>query len=730
MLKNKFILILICALVFISISSVCASEENVTVESDSNPSIEGNSFEDLKNDISNINPGDVYNMDRDYTFDANTPGSKSTTRMLSIDKDNVTINGNGHVIDGSNKAAFFRITGNNVKIFNLTFINGKSFSVSSAGVWGEFTPEQQASLGKFEKVIDFSPICWMGSNGEISDCILQDNTAINGGAMTWMGSNGIINNIKFINNTATGIGGAIYIGGLYNNISNCMFINSTSLLSGEAIYVDRIHKNISLSNVSFKQDIFVIDGSYNGIDVDYLTYSCYYQVADKYIDLIPFVYKTIMNSGAIYIDGQTYGIARNPFFKDGNYTVFTLNIFREFKEDNIIYEKNYLFHNQTFNEVFKSILNREYRNSFAVFKNLYVKDLTDYENTCNANANILVYNTKSMDIIRTDIFKNLEKSDNILHPLTCCFNVTFAPGSVFNSNSKFNPDGFNVVNINGNGARIKAVTEKDDEYTWLENNGYYSISDLTIDGFNHGIVNLGKCMLNNTHFENNHIVYKYEKEDWGAGILNVGICNCFNCTFTNNVANSGGAIFNQGQLTLEKTTFHCNNVEGSFLNSLTITTGGYGVDVCNSKGLGTVISAEKMDYTDIDGFDSYGVPAIIALGSAMISFISGAATGYIFGSIKAGMITGAVTGFITGVLGSLVVYYHAMDVTYDPTVYSICLITGSMILGAIGGYVGGCLAKYTPLSGNSNSPVQQNENGIIVRTEEGLNLWSPGAYDL
>ena len=59
-------------------------------------------------------------------------------------------------IDGSNKAAFFRITGNNVKIFNLTFINGKSFSVSSAGVWGEFTPEQQASLGKFEKVIDFS----------------------------------------------------------------------------------------------------------------------------------------------------------------------------------------------------------------------------------------------------------------------------------------------------------------------------------------------------------------------------------------------------------------------------------------------------------------------------------------------------------------------------------------------------------------------------------------------
>lgn len=46
--------------------------------------------------------------------------------------------------------------------------------------------------------------------------------------------------------------------------------------------------------------------------------------------------------------------------------------------------------------------------------------------------------------------------------------------------------------------------------------------------------------------------------DWGAAILNAGYCVCNNCSFINNYASKGGAVFSQGEIHFNNCTFSDN----------------------------------------------------------------------------------------------------------------------------------------------------------------------------
>ena len=52
---------------------------------------------------------------------------------IVIAKDNFTIDGQGHTIDGAGLARIFNITSNNVTLKNINFINGNA---SYGGDWG------------------------------------------------------------------------------------------------------------------------------------------------------------------------------------------------------------------------------------------------------------------------------------------------------------------------------------------------------------------------------------------------------------------------------------------------------------------------------------------------------------------------------------------------------------------------------------------------------------------
>ena len=67
--KNGVILVIFCLLIFISISSVCASENKDLNVIDDNITNFG-TFDDLNSDIQSIHSGDIYNITRNYKFDS------------------------------------------------------------------------------------------------------------------------------------------------------------------------------------------------------------------------------------------------------------------------------------------------------------------------------------------------------------------------------------------------------------------------------------------------------------------------------------------------------------------------------------------------------------------------------------------------------------------------------------------------------------------------------------
>ena len=110
-------------------------------------------------------------LDHDYAF-----GDEDTGAII-INK-SITINGNGHTIDGNDKSSIFNITAENVVIANVTLINGKS--VDNGGA-----------------------ITWSGDNGTIENTTFANNTAENGGAVYVSGNNMTIENSTFTGNNAT-----------------------------------------------------------------------------------------------------------------------------------------------------------------------------------------------------------------------------------------------------------------------------------------------------------------------------------------------------------------------------------------------------------------------------------------------------------------------------------------------------------------------------------------------
>ena len=537
-------------------------------------------FDDLTDDIYSISPGEVYNIDKDYSLNGEISQGPI---FITIAKDNVTINGNGHVIDGENSSVSFRITGKNVVISNLNFINFKSLGTAvEVPVFGLYPTNAIDTPTSCEFTSNsFSTIQWMGDNGTISGCTFYENTAVNGGALRWSGNNGNIDDCIFANNTALGVGGAVYVGGVNNTIANSIFINSTSRLSGEAIYFDWQREKITLKNNAYKNCKLYIDGAALNIDVDrFLYYSYMAQVADESVDLIPMIFSIIANGGLNYLDN---GILYYGEYNDKD-REFNLHITKYFGD--ISFTKNYKFKNLVdYNRIFEDLIYYgDYENTLTFIKNIdiysSIRANDDYRDAISTNLacfNTIIaylYGITDMSLINSNIVLAGSVSD--FHP-TFGLNINFHGALSISCSRSFdlNACGFDIVNINGYGTKIYTKSDDSDENKWaiLGENKILSVTDLIVEGYNTAIENFGgDCILNSVTFNNNRMDY-WIYRDYGAAIISTGIVECKDCTFTNNYAKYGGAVFNQGIISLENCRFKNNKAYGKIGN-----------DVCNGKG--------------------------------------------------------------------------------------------------------------------------------------------------
>lgn len=186
----------------------------------------GENFKTLQNEINQSE--NSIEIKQDYKFDNSS--DQELNKGILINKSNIVINGNGHTIDGSGQSRIFNVTGKNVTIKNLKFVNGNS---SSNG--GAISNSKNSTL-------------------TISNCIFNSNTAENGAGIFTDGDLNV-NNSTFINSnsksgsaicaqadiaikdstfkdlTAKESGGAIFASNI-TEITNCHFTNTDSTWGG------------------------------------------------------------------------------------------------------------------------------------------------------------------------------------------------------------------------------------------------------------------------------------------------------------------------------------------------------------------------------------------------------------------------------------------------------------------------------------------------------------------
>ncbi|WP_462315201.1 Ig-like domain-containing protein [Methanobrevibacter sp.] len=223
-LRNEIIVICLICFILIGITSVSAEDNNTNIITgndnihDDSLSVdnenqiikdnEGN-FEDLN---TTINGGSsTVEIDQNYTYTS----SFNEGRGIEIIQDNFTVDGKGHTIDGNGQSRIFNVTGTNVTLKNIVFVNGFAGDSSGGAVFG------------------------YGDNLRVLNCTFINNTASNwGGAIySYPDTYSVFYNSKFINNRADKGGALATIYGYRQDVLNCVFESNNATGFGGALLI-------------------------------------------------------------------------------------------------------------------------------------------------------------------------------------------------------------------------------------------------------------------------------------------------------------------------------------------------------------------------------------------------------------------------------------------------------------------------------------------------------------
>ena len=191
-------------------------------------------FNDLKKKVYGLSNNGKLDLSDDYKY--NGAGNFSG---ITISKNNVTINGNGHTIDANAGGRIFEITGNNVTIKNLIFIN-------SFVIYGNLNGGAIYNTGDGVSVVNST---------FVNNTIGFGNVAGFGGAIANYGSI-TVSNSTFVDNSANNWAGAIF-----NQVSlsmyNCTFINNSANIGGAVCN----YGSISIDDSSFVNNSGISGGA-------------------------------------------------------------------------------------------------------------------------------------------------------------------------------------------------------------------------------------------------------------------------------------------------------------------------------------------------------------------------------------------------------------------------------------------------------------------------------------
>ena len=522
-----------------------------------------------------------------------------------------------------------------------------------------------------------------------------------------------------------------------------------------------IYLNPGVANVTLIGNVYnktydgqpiVVLGNRMGIDADWFYEKVYENVMGERIDLYEIIYSSMLSrhysfdnywvSEISYLDNGvkyameycngTFSISFNQVINDfDNKYMVVKNASGEFKVPvavgNLIIGKTFNLVNITsMDDLFILSHERKYAVEDTVLAEYTIAELADIKCIKDISFNAL------KKYVNTDLYIN-STFLNIILP-SCHTYETKGLGTLFDHLSKYSGG----VVLNGNGSKLLGPYDSNQKKKWTgikldEKDLLLSITNLTIQGFNHGLyVDEGSCTLVNVKFIDNYCKYSVE-HDWGAGILNLGCCAVINCTFINNYAKYGGGIYNQGLLQIDPFTVFINNTgyksgkDITYVDSAVVIFNG---TVYKDGGAKLMFANGTYSLDYHKGYSKEVVKYLLATG-IVSSFTTGFFIGFMCGGPIMGMVLGGINGLVIGAVLSMFVLTHNYDYHRSNVNTALLFVGTSVVAGMLGGLLGGFVkaklnqvkadnAKYIKITYDEDVISQSSSHSSIGREDSNV----------
>ena len=480
--------------VLYTVNMTSAKYEKLNVETGAFYTVKG-TYTDLQMKIDDfVDSGDVLVLPYNFAYNEDVDDEDLFSQGVVI-YGAVIINGNGYTIDGNDKKRIFYIAeGGSLTIYNATLTNG-----NDSDYGGAIFMDEDAYL-------------------DANNIVFIENTAGFGGAIFAIeGSNIVINNSEFTDNIADA-GGAIYVDGVDSLIIDNSEFTGNLAIGDAAIDVCSVY-NVVINSTSFED-----------------------------------------NSGAVYIDEDSIAtIEGSTFIANGEYPIYNdgeLSLSENDLEDDGLIYNNGVITSTVYAEVMD---NDTYITLDATFP--INATLTDDSGNLIYDPNFkFTANGEAIEDADYDFATDLYNSTLIIG-----FEATYVISVDDTNYTDLNV----LVGIVKNGnvgtytdlqAQINAAIERGDEtftlpynFTYFEaidggkfNSGIILTAPITIIGDNNYIDGAGKVRAFDVEVDNVALVgieFRNGRAPNGGAVYTRSDLSIENCTFINNTADVGNAIY-------------------------------------------------------------------------------------------------------------------------------------------------------------------------------------------
>ena len=486
---------------------------------------ESYSFNAIQDIVNSAPDKSVISLNHDYVYDEYVDDGDYGVR---IDKQ-LTINGNGHVLDGLNKATALYISSNNVVLNDIVFVN--TSSVNGGGIY------------------------IAGRNVTLNNCIFINSSATQSGGAIYSLFDINLNNCKFINDSANMGGGLYLMSTETSHIENSCFENNSADVHGAAIYMVGAG-NVLVSSTNFTDNA----ANYNGGAV-------FSSVSSNYFTDCNFVDNCANSGGAVFSNARVNEFINCNFVNNSaNESGGALNVHNKVNVHDSHFINNSVTGKESpdgsglgggaiisYNEL--NIYNSDFIDNHAVTSGgaLYITKYlnvygSNFINNSASKSGGAVYTTP-LQMIKEDSSETemavTKFAESNYYDSTFMGNHAETGGAIYNPNLVENCTFMDNVASKYGGA--------------IENDGIMDVYDSSFINnsaiYGGAIDNEGNISVYSSYFAKN------SADKGGAGIYSGGECNVAESDFVDNSAIYGGAIYLQTDGVIENSSFADNSAD-------------------------------------------------------------------------------------------------------------------------------------------------------------------------